>query len=52
MWNIRENIQRRQSTIVAHISNQAIYELYMGAEIMLVSRRFMRWWDQDVGLEV
>ena len=52
IWTIKYYIQRLQDNIAAHIINRPIYELCMGAETMPGSRRFMRWWDQDVGWEV
>ena len=51
-WPIKECIQRRQVTITAQLACKPIYELCTGAERILGSSRFMRWWDQDVGQEV
>ena len=49
IWPIKEYIQRRKSTITAQVACQKIYEICNGAELMPVSSRLMRWWDQDVG---
>ena len=48
---IKEYIHRRQATIAEYTTNHPIHELYTGAERIMVSRRFMRWWDQDLSQE-
>ena len=47
--NIKEYIQRRQTTVVAQVAWLLIYEICTGEEHMTGTSKFMRWWDQDVG---
>ena len=47
LWPTKEYIWRQKATIAEYIVNQTIYELFTGVDWMLVSSRFMWWWDQD-----
>ena len=49
---MKEYIQRWKANIAAHISNQPIYELCTVEAKIPGSRRFMRWWYQDMVQEV
>ena len=51
LWPMKEYIRRWQDTIVYYILNHPIYELCTGAENIPGSRRFLRWWDQDLTRE-
>ena len=52
IWPIKEYIQRRQATVAVKVACRIIYELYIGAEKIPGSSRFMRWWDWDLGRKV
>ena len=51
LWPMKEYIRRRQATIAKYITNIPIYELCTGENQMMLSSRFMRWWDQDITWE-
>ena len=52
IWTIKEYIQQRQETLVAKVACWPIYGLCTGLKRIMVTIRFMWWWEQDVGREL